>query len=258
MRVGLITPLLCLYTDRYCLAGDHVMTIGIYRLCFEGTSNCYVGQSVDIERRYKEHLNSLLNNKANYKMMAAYKLYGLPDLEILCECSIQELNTLESEAIEIFDSVNSGYNVYISAFDAPVLNGENNGNSKHSNEQILQVANLLMDPKNTANKIKEITGVSINAIQAVSSLSSHSWLQEAHPEIYNKLYLLKGTRKNPKGIGSRSTIYPAVISPSGQVYKDIENLQRFCQEHQLQRSNFRKMLKGKNHSSKGWRIYRDG
>lgn len=54
------------------------MTIGIYRLCFNGTDQCYVGQSVNIEKRYKQHLSSFINNKANPKMMEAYIQYGNP------------------------------------------------------------------------------------------------------------------------------------------------------------------------------------
>lgn len=64
------------------------MTCGIYLLRFTGLDKVYIGQSLNIEQRYRKHLQFLRNQdtKANYRMKAAYLLYGAPQLEILCEC----------------------------------------------------------------------------------------------------------------------------------------------------------------------------
>lgn len=234
------------------------MTIGIYKLCFNGTDNCYIGQSTNIEHRYRAHLNSFTTHKANPKMMEAYKLYGDPILEIVCECAVEELNDLEAEAIEIYDSVNNGLNIYSSASDTPLYYGEKHPRCKYSNEQILKVARLLTDPKNKAIDISDFTGLPLSVIQDISRLAVHSWIQKEDPETYKKLVDLKGTRKNPKGVADRGTVYPPVMSPDGIVYSNIANLSRFCDEHGLTRPNFRKLLLGKIKSSLGWKLVSNG
>lgn len=256
MRVGLITPLLCRHTDRSNLVGDY-MTIGIYRLCFNGTDQCYIGQSINIEKRYEQHLTSFVNNKANPKMMHAYTTYGNPFLEVLCECNVEELNAAEDEAIELFDSVANGLNLLEHA-GAPLYHGENHSRCKYSNKQLIEAARLLTNPLNKAKDISEITGVAVGTVQDIASLTVHGWLATAEPETYQKLVVLRGKRKNPKGIADRGITYPPVQAPDGTIYTNIFNLSKFCEEHGLSRSNFRKVLQRKNKSSLGWRLVNHG
>lgn len=55
------------------------MTIGIYALYWEEQDLVYVGQSQDIARRFTEHKRKLKNTShTNYKVQAAYNLYGIP------------------------------------------------------------------------------------------------------------------------------------------------------------------------------------
>lgn len=234
------------------------MTIGIYRLCFKGTDRCYIGQSTSIETRYRAHLNSFQTEKANPKMMDAYKKYGLPSLEILCECSTEELNDLEAEAIDVYNSVSNGYNIYSSAENTPIYYGEKHPRAKYTNEKLLEVAYLLTDPINKAKDISEITGVALDTVQDIASLKVHGWMEKEDPEMYKKLISLKGTRKNPKGIAARGIVYPPVLSPSGNIYTNITNLSKFCEEHGLCRPNFRKVLLGKIKSSLGWKLVSNG
>lgn len=87
------------------------MTIGIYRLIFPNTDKCYIGQSVNIERRYMQHLRSFELSSASAKLQNAYNMYGKPKLDILLDSiEVSELDTCENEAIEIFDSFHNGFN----------------------------------------------------------------------------------------------------------------------------------------------------
>jgi group I intron endonuclease len=230
------------------------MTTGIYKLVFIGSTKCYIGQSINIESRFKQHLASFKNRTANHKLLVAYDTYGLPDLEILCVCSINELNILEEEAINIFNSVDNGFNIYTSAKQVPIYYGETHPKSKYTAEQILTAAKLLCEPNNKGSYISEITGVQLSTIQDIARLNSHAWIKDIDPITYNKLISLKGTRKNPKTLEQRDTEYPAVISPSGLVYKSIPNLKQFCITHNLHRSNFRRMLLGKSSVCQGWKL----
>lgn len=247
--MSLINSLLCRYTDRPVLA-ETVMTIGIYRLVFKGTSQCYIGQSIQIEQRFKAHINSFKNKTCNPKLLNAYAYFGLPQLDILCECSEKELDCVEAEAIEIFDSVDNGFNIYRDANQTPKYYGENSPRCKFSNYQLITVAKLLANPNNKAKDIAEQLNVTLDVVQSIASLKCHGWIKEEIPEIYKTLVELKGTRKNPKA----ATYNISVISPTGIVYTNITNLKTFCELHQLDRANFRKLLKGKQKVCSGWKV----
>ena len=51
------------------------MTTGIYQLVFKGTDKVYIGQSIDIEHRYKGHISCLQLGKGVSKLQNAYNIY---------------------------------------------------------------------------------------------------------------------------------------------------------------------------------------
>jgi group I intron endonuclease len=92
---------------------------GIY--CFTNRINNkkYIGQSVNLEERYKSHLRNYNNpNNTSYsgKFYRALRKYGVEnfDYEILYSenfLSTETLNELEIYYIKLFDSFNNGYNM---------------------------------------------------------------------------------------------------------------------------------------------------
>jgi len=231
------------------------MTIGIYRLIFEGTTSCYVGQSINIETRFRQHIASLVSGTCNIKMLDAYRSFGLPVLDILCECTESELDALEIDAIEIFDCVNNGFNMI--ATTTPSSSGEQHPRCIYSNEKILEVAKLLSISTNKAKDISDKTGVSFHVVQDIASLKAHGWIKDVNSELYDKLVSLKGARKNPKTVQDRGIEYPTVVCPKQNTY-NITNLKVFCEEHSLDRSNFRRMLKGQSKICQGWKLLTNG
>src|SRR3990167_8397172 len=160
------------------------MTCGIYKLNFNGTDKVYIGQSVNIEKRYKQHVLTLRNGTANYKLAEAYELYGVPLLEVLIECSISELDTYEDECIEIWESATTGLNVYATATEAPTYTGFGSGNSKYSKDQILDVFQYLVNTPKSFLEISELTLVGISTVCGISLGQQHLWLREENPEMY--------------------------------------------------------------------------
>jgi len=74
-------------------------TSGIYRLTFAPGVE-YIGKAIDIEKRWEEHANSFLRNKAATKMMAAFKQYGYPNGEILATVHKDHIDFMESYYID--------------------------------------------------------------------------------------------------------------------------------------------------------------
>jgi hypothetical protein len=229
------------------------MTIGIYLLKFTGTNKVYVGQSLVIEERFTKHKYKLKNNLANYKLQNAFTEFGLPLLEILLECDENDyLDPLENEAIEIFDSVNNGFNINTKASGGGIgLRGETHGNSKYSSDCIKRVfKQLLLDIP--FKDISDITGVELSTIRDISKGKSHKWLADIYPEEYELLKDLKYTRiyntAEHKGI-----TYPLIKNSEGSVFL-VKNISSFAKEHGLNKSHLCGVLNGKRKTHLGWQL----
>lgn len=72
------------------------MTTGIYQLTFEDGS-IYIGQAINIEKRYEEHLTQLINGTHSVKMREAFSRSGstLPSVKIIIECHRDYLDIFE-------------------------------------------------------------------------------------------------------------------------------------------------------------------
>jgi group I intron endonuclease len=79
--------------------------IGIYKITRRVTGKAYIGQSIDIFRRWKEHI-CFGEDKKNWQVIkhALYK-YGITEFtfEILEECSKEDLNNREIYWISYFN-----------------------------------------------------------------------------------------------------------------------------------------------------------
>ncbi len=240
------------------------MTIGIYCLRFVGTNKVYIGQSINIEKRYASHLNTLRNLTGVIKLQEAFNKFGAPKLEILVECGINLLNSEEIEAINIFNSVEEGFNSYNSPYQAPISKyGEDAGNAIYSNDQVLEVFNLLTSTTYyTASMISKITGVSKDVISGISCGSIHRWLQTHYPEQYQVLINKKGSRRGSisnevsikLGAKNQGITYPKILSPEGIIF-DIDNAYRFAKERGLAGNHFQEVLNGHRKSRKGWKLW---
>jgi hypothetical protein len=91
--------------------------IGIYKITRRVTGKAYIGQSIDIFRRWKEHI-CFGEDKKNWQVIkhALYK-YGITEFtfEILEECSKEDLNNREIYWISYFNTFTkdrkNGYNL---------------------------------------------------------------------------------------------------------------------------------------------------
>jgi hypothetical protein len=229
------------------------MTIGIYLLKFNGTNKVYVGQSLRIEERLTKHKYKLANNIASSKLQQAYLLYGVPYLEILLECTLEDnLDIFENEAIEIFNSVNNGFNINSKAGGGGTgLQGVKHPNSKYSEEKIIEVfKNLLIDIP--FKDISRNTGVEVSTIRDISKGKSHKWLASIYPEDYDCLLNLLHNRVYNTA-KHKSIEYPPILSPDNTVHT-ITNLSEFAREHSLNKSHLCGVLNKVRKTHKGWKL----
>lgn len=230
------------------------MTIGIYLLRFTGTDKVYIGQSLRIEERFTKHIHRMKTGIANYKLLEAYNKYGLPNLEVLADGSIDDdLDAMETETIEIYDSVNNGLNIRSKASGGGVgLQGEKHGNSKYSNANIIEVFKKLVASNMPFSEISNNTNVSIHTIRDISKGRSHRWLRDIYPDDYEVLISLKDVRE--KNTAKYQGIeYPVILSPEGIEYT-VTNIGAFAREHDLNKSHLCGVLNGLRKTHLKWKL----
>ena len=107
---------------------------GIYLITNKVNGKKYVGQSIDIEERWKRHI--IASKKSELHIHRAIRKYGIDnfDFSILEECSVDKLDEREIYWISELDTYNNGYNMTI-------------GGKGH---------NLYLDPKEREQKKKEV------------------------------------------------------------------------------------------------------
>ena len=93
--------------------------VGIYKITNKANGKIYVGQSIDIEERWKQHRWKAFNcNEVGYHsaIHAAMRKYGLDNFayEVLEQCAAEELDEKERYWISFLDSIApNGYNILV-------------------------------------------------------------------------------------------------------------------------------------------------
>ena len=71
------------------------MTSGVYKLTFP-SGRTYIGKSINIENRWKQHYDSFCKCSAAKNMQSEYNRYGTPEGEILVECHPDHIDLVEA------------------------------------------------------------------------------------------------------------------------------------------------------------------
>ena len=87
---------------------------GVYKIVNNINSKVYIGQSINIKARWKDHINSLNRKDSRCTLLQrAWNKYGQENFsfEILELCSEDMLDEIEIRYIDAYDSHNNGYNI---------------------------------------------------------------------------------------------------------------------------------------------------
>lgn len=146
--------------------------IGIYKITNQVNGKCYIGQSVNIKRRWTAEKNKAfdeLDKCYNYPLSRAIRKYGLENFlfEVIEECTREELNEKERYWINRYDTYFNGYNQSL---------GGDNSTAQMPKESTIGIIN---DLKNTQMKHKEIAekwNVSTEMVQGINT--GRYWYQD--------------------------------------------------------------------------------
>lgn len=141
--------------------------IGIYK--FENLQNghCYIGQSVNIEKRYKDHLARTKNSNSseyNSYFHRALRKYGIENFSfiVLEGCAAADLNQREEYWIQHYNSYVDGYN--------ETTGGDHQEATSWINEDIIyEVKKLLLNSQLTYEQIHHQVGISTGRISEINT-----------------------------------------------------------------------------------------
>lgn len=148
--------------------------IGIYKITNKINGKVYVGQSVDIESRFRKHRSAPFNptdNSYSGHFYSAIRKYSLENFsfEVLEECLKSDLDYREKYWIAYFDSYNpeKGYN------ETKGGQGTQGLRCKLTEEQVQKIYKLLQDTTLSQTEIAKQFGVSQRLISGINS--GDSW-----------------------------------------------------------------------------------
>lgn len=180
---------------------------GIYKFTSKTSGKSYIGQSVDILKRFNEHRMQAFNKNVhhfNCHFYRAIRKYGFSDFsfQILEECPRIELNQREQYWISFFDTYQNGYNMTTGGEDNPSNNPEvvkkrtntllhnpevnkklaSRGGQKISLEEVVEIRTAYKEGKKFGDVYpKYLNKIGRSAIQKI-------WLGKSFPEIMPEVY----------------------------------------------------------------------
>ena len=127
------------------------MTCGIYKITNKLNNKSYIGQSINIQKRWsREKQSAFLKNDKCYNtiLSQAFRKYGIQNFtfEILEECEPKDLNQKEQEYILLYNSYTNGYNATTGG------QGPSNYCFKLSQNDIVQIYDLLLNHPEISQK----------------------------------------------------------------------------------------------------------
>lgn len=233
---------------------------GIYCIKNKINNKLYVGSSSNLQSRKNFHFNSLKDNKHHSKkLQRAYNKYGINNFNytILENCEKNNLEILEKEWINYFNSYYNGYNA-TDEVGAP-------WRGKKLPEKIKKLQKCTpVKMINPNGKIVEDYSISnfckTNRLHmgAISNVLKGKYFQykgwrkyDKHLEgiifntedYYARLGMQKKTCKNYK-----------IIDPNGNLIEG-KNINDLCRKYNLDAGAILLVLKNKKRHHQGWRIY---
>ena len=211
------------------------MSCGIYKIENLINHKIYIGQSIEIEKRFQKHLNA----NDNFIIHKALKKYGKQNFsfQILEECEVSELNNKEIYWINYYNSlVPNGYNM---------IPGGSNGAGYAKGKKILQydLNGKFIAEFPSANQASKATNINQSSICAcargeIIHTKNFQWKYKDSNKIISKINIID------IAINKREILQ---YNLQGELIQEYSSLKEAAEKTQISKSIISKVC---NH--KGW------
>lgn len=177
--------------------------IGIYKITNKLNNKAYIGQSNDIERRFREHQTK--GEASRIPLDIAIQKYGKENFlyEVLEECEIEQLNEKESYWITTLETHLKGYNCNAGGEQSSI--GESNGKAKLTVEDVKKIRIAYNNHEKQRDVYEDYKHlITFNSFQNI--WQGQSW-KHIMPEVFteeNKKYYVY---ENSKGSNSKAAAF---------------------------------------------------
>lgn len=203
--------------------------IGIYKITNKENKKCYIGQSNDCERRFKEHQTK--GKSSRIPVDIAIQKYGKDAFtyEIIEKCPIEELNQKEQYWIKYYNSIKGGYNCSEGGNQQSI--GTNNGRSKLTEQDIIKIRKAYNNHKKQKDVYEEYKDI-ISFGYFQNLWQGRSWthiMPEVFTEENKKYYIYQNSYGGNSATAQFSNdeviqIRKRYVSESAkEIYKDYKN-----------------------------------
>lgn len=175
--------------------------IGIYKITKKENGKSYIGQSNNIERRFKEH-----QYKVDIPIELAIQKYGIDAFtyEIIEECSLEQLDEKEKYWIAYYNTYRGfGYNCNEGGGNS---RGENNGRTKLTNQDVAYIRECY-DLHKRRKEVYQNFKDKISFSTFASIWDGTTW-KDIKPEVYteeNKRYYMYEATNGEKSVNANLT-----------------------------------------------------
>lgn len=181
--------------------------VGIYLITNICNNKKYIGQSKHIERRWAEHKRTYKYDDNRLHLYSAMKKYGINNFEfkVIEECLCEDLDNKEMYYIQLYNTlVPNGYNIKAGGNDTVYFIGEDNPNSKMTDEFIFQIRERYANGERKSNVYENYTDIiSINTFADI-------WIGKTWTHIHMDVYTEENKEKHKHG--SSSEFHCSVLS----------------------------------------------
>ena len=161
------------------------MSIGIYKYQNKINGKIYIGQSTNIENRYRQHLyDADVRPEDGTGIDLAIRKYGIDNFtfEIIEECPKDKLDEREIYWIQYYDSYNNGYNRTIGG---SVLRGEDHPRAILTREQVQELRDMYGKRVKRSNAFKKFLDMGITERSLLKVWNCETWT-DVHTDVYTE------------------------------------------------------------------------
>lgn len=229
--------------------------IGIYCIRNLINNKVYIGQSLNIKQRIRQHKSQLnLNKHTNSYLQRSCNKYGLSNFEfiIVKECTIDEIDKFEKYYIDKYDSINKlyGYNLESGGNLNKIISDEAKNNLSKSHLGIKPSNNTKQKMSDTWKKkfqegyVNPMTGRKLTQDQ-IEVISKHSKSRKHSKETIQKLSDSRIGKCNPM-YGRNHSIETRIKMSMNQ---QGENAHRYGKKHS--KETIQKIIETKRRKKEG-------